>query len=314
MLDAVPDLEVLIAGPGRHRRGTRGDARRASRALRPIPRTDQRRGQGAGPAIRRRLRRSAHRRRVVRHRAGRGDGRAGGGAGLRSARPSGGCWRTAGAAGCSRTRAPSGLADGPDRTAGRPRAARRPTWTQADRRVRDFDWDKVVDNVIAVYDSVHMPGEKVTEDLRGQLVGRLGAEGRGLVNGWLVAGRARLVVVLARRLLPQHDGRPARPPAPADRHVDAGPRRPTAATVVRGPGAGLVRTARSRGEPAARGGGARGPHVVRPGRRRSCAGRVGPDGGPGRRPRSRRRGRGRCVLAGAGRCSTSSTPPASASS
>ena len=43
----------------------------------------------------------------------------------------------------------------------------------ADVRVRDFDWDHVVDDVIAVYDSVHMPGEKVTEDLRGQLVGRL---------------------------------------------------------------------------------------------------------------------------------------------
>lgn len=43
----------------------------------------------------------------------------------------------------------------------------------ADRRVRTFDWDRVVDEVIAVYESVHMPGEIVTEDLRGQLVGRL---------------------------------------------------------------------------------------------------------------------------------------------
>ena len=47
----------------------------------------------------------------------------------------------------------------------------------ADVRVRGFDWDTVVDDVIAVYDSVHMPGEKVTEDLRGQLVGRLGGRG-----------------------------------------------------------------------------------------------------------------------------------------
>lgn len=47
----------------------------------------------------------------------------------------------------------------------------------ADVRVRDFDWDHVVDDVIAVYDSVHMPGEKVTEDLRGQLVGRLSRGG-----------------------------------------------------------------------------------------------------------------------------------------
>ncbi len=48
---------------------------------------------------------------------------------------------------------------------------------EADRRVREFDWDKVVDAVIAVYDSVRMPGEKVTEDLRGQLVGRLSTRG-----------------------------------------------------------------------------------------------------------------------------------------
>ncbi|MHB1212593.1 MAG: hypothetical protein ACYC0W_10075, partial [Candidatus Nanopelagicales bacterium] len=56
----------------------------------------------------------------------------------------------------------------------------------ADRRVRDFDWDRVVDDVIAVYDSVHTPGEKVAEDLRGQLVGRLSPRsdpGRGDIGG-----------------------------------------------------------------------------------------------------------------------------------
>ena len=47
----------------------------------------------------------------------------------------------------------------------------------ADVRVQQFDWDHVVDDVLAVYDSVHMPGEKVTEDLRGQLVGRLSRGG-----------------------------------------------------------------------------------------------------------------------------------------
>lgn len=50
---------------------------------------------------------------------------------------------------------------------------------EASRRVRDFDWDRVVDDVIAVYESVHTPGEKVTEDLRGQLVGRLSARSEG---------------------------------------------------------------------------------------------------------------------------------------
>ena len=44
-------------------------------------------------------------------------------------------------------------------------------------RVKDFDWDHVVDDVLAVYDSVTVNGEHVTEDLRGQLVGRL--MGRG---------------------------------------------------------------------------------------------------------------------------------------
>ena len=47
----------------------------------------------------------------------------------------------------------------------------------ADIRVRLFDWDRVVDDVIAVYESVHTEGEKVTEDLRGQLVGRLSGRG-----------------------------------------------------------------------------------------------------------------------------------------
>lgn len=47
----------------------------------------------------------------------------------------------------------------------------------ADVRVREFDWDRVVDDVIAVYESVHIPGEKVTEDLRGQVVGRLSRRG-----------------------------------------------------------------------------------------------------------------------------------------
>lgn len=58
-----------------------------------------------------------------------------------------------------------GLLRDPDR--------RRAYVAEGDRRVRDFDWDRVVDDVIAVYDSVHTPGEKVTVDLRGQIVGRL---------------------------------------------------------------------------------------------------------------------------------------------
>ncbi len=39
-------------------------------------------------------------------------------------------------------------------------------------RVRRFDWDVVVDDVLAVYDSVTASGDRVTEDLRGQIIGR----------------------------------------------------------------------------------------------------------------------------------------------
>ena len=41
------------------------------------------------------------------------------------------------------------------------------------RRAAQFDWDAIVGRVLAVYDSVQVPGEKVTEDLRGQVVGRI---------------------------------------------------------------------------------------------------------------------------------------------
>lgn len=40
-------------------------------------------------------------------------------------------------------------------------------------RVKDFDWSTVIGEVLAVYDSVRMPGERVEEDLRGQIVGRI---------------------------------------------------------------------------------------------------------------------------------------------
>lgn len=50
----------------------------------------------------------------------------------------------------------------------------------ADVRVRQFDWDVVVDDVIAVYDSIRLPDERVTEDLRGQIIGRFSrGAGRG---------------------------------------------------------------------------------------------------------------------------------------
>ena len=54
-------------------------------------------------------------------------------------------------------------------------AAQRDALRSAGReRANDFDWDIVVDEVLAVYDSVRVPGDKVTEDFRGQWMGRLG--------------------------------------------------------------------------------------------------------------------------------------------
>ena len=83
----------------------------------------------------------------------------------------------ASAAGCSRTRTPPRWRQALVDLLVTPPCARgtcaRPTSASG-----EFDWDHVVDDVIAVYDSVHMPGEKVTEDLRGQLVGRLGGPRR----------------------------------------------------------------------------------------------------------------------------------------
>ena len=49
--------------------------------------------------------------------------------------------------------------------------------SKASLRVMDFDWENVVDDVIAVYESIHTSGEKVTEDLRGQIVGRFAGRG-----------------------------------------------------------------------------------------------------------------------------------------
>lgn len=46
-------------------------------------------------------------------------------------------------------------------------------------RAREFDWATVAKRVVEVYESVTVTGEKVSEDLRGQLVGRLARGGGG---------------------------------------------------------------------------------------------------------------------------------------
>jgi phosphatidylinositol alpha-mannosyltransferase len=40
-------------------------------------------------------------------------------------------------------------------------------------RAREFDWQTVAARIVDVYESVTVSGEPVTEDLRGQVIGRL---------------------------------------------------------------------------------------------------------------------------------------------
>jgi phosphatidylinositol alpha-mannosyltransferase len=51
--------------------------------------------------------------------------------------------------------------------------ARKSMSTAGYERARHFDWERVGREVVAVYESVVLPGVKVREDLRGQIVGRL---------------------------------------------------------------------------------------------------------------------------------------------
>ncbi|MGA1146604.1 MAG: glycosyltransferase family 4 protein [Candidatus Nanopelagicales bacterium] len=51
-------------------------------------------------------------------------------------------------------------------------ASRRALVDRGHHRADHYDWDTVVDDVLEVYDSVRVPGEKVTEDLRGQALGK----------------------------------------------------------------------------------------------------------------------------------------------
>lgn len=54
-------------------------------------------------------------------------------------------------------------------------AARRALVVRGHSRADEYDWDTVVDDVLEVYESVRVPGEKVTEDLRGQALGKFAA-------------------------------------------------------------------------------------------------------------------------------------------
>lgn len=54
-------------------------------------------------------------------------------------------------------------------------AARRALVARGRVRAETYDWDTVVDDVLEVYESVRVPGEKVTEDLRGQALGKFAA-------------------------------------------------------------------------------------------------------------------------------------------
>jgi phosphatidylinositol alpha-mannosyltransferase len=45
--------------------------------------------------------------------------------------------------------------------------------TEGFERAREFDWETVAGRVLEVYESVTVTGERVSEDFRGQLIGRL---------------------------------------------------------------------------------------------------------------------------------------------
>ena len=51
-------------------------------------------------------------------------------------------------------------------------AARRALVSRGFPRAAQYDWDTVIDDVLAVYESVRVEGETVSEDLRGQALGR----------------------------------------------------------------------------------------------------------------------------------------------
>lgn len=54
-------------------------------------------------------------------------------------------------------------------------ASRRALVARGHERAEEYDWETVVDDVLEVYESVRVPGEKVTEDLRGQALGKFAA-------------------------------------------------------------------------------------------------------------------------------------------
>lgn len=62
-------------------------------------------------------------------------------------------------------------------------ARRRALVVRGHARAGQYDWDSVVDDVLEVYESVRVPGEKVTEDLRGQALGRF-ATRPSFMRGW----------------------------------------------------------------------------------------------------------------------------------
>jgi len=59
------------------------------------------------------------------------------------------------------------------------RAERERLTREGHARALEYDWETVAKRVVEVYDAVTVTGEKVTEDMRGQLVGRLSRGDRG---------------------------------------------------------------------------------------------------------------------------------------
>ena len=248
---AVPDLSVLVAGPGRRRRG----------ALRAGPRA-RRRGWSSSGWSARRTRRARCARPTSTSRPNTGgesfgiillEAMAAGAPVVASDIEAFQRVLDEGRAGVHfRNEDPEDLAERLIELLGDP--ARRDALRAAGReRAAQFDWATVARQVLSVYESVTPGGEKVEADLSGQFWGRLplrrppwGADSEADESmkvdlGW---GIVILLVAGLRGLAPERAGRPDRPAAPPHRAGACVAGRPAAAPGAGRRGAGHLRAAR----------------------------------------------------------------------
>ena len=246
---AIPDVKLLVAGPGRRREPSGPSSTRALAERVEFLGSGQPGGQGPRPALGRHLRRAQHGRGVLRDHPARGDGGRGARWWPATSRPSSACSTRAARACTSPTRTPRtwlSASSGCSAIRGRRDALRAAGLARA----AEFDWSSVARKVVAVYHSVTPGGEKVTADLSGQFWGRLPvrARGRGRRSrgGRRREGRSHLAdhdpalvaPVVVMRLSALASGSTAAPP---DRALQGRTGRTAAPAVEGGRGAGDLR-------------------------------------------------------------------------